>query len=459
MADHDSSSEDEGLPRAPIQRITKPLADFLHVEAAGGFILVLASALALVLANTDLADAYLGIWKTKFSIGFAPMTHSLKHWISDGLMVIFFFVIGLEVKRELVIGELQDPRKAILPIAAALGGMIVPAGVYLALQAGEPGENGWGIPMATDIAFVVGCMALLGPRVPPGLRILLLSLAIADDIGAILVIAIGYTETIHWVPLAWAIGGIGLTYGMMRLGIRSVPLYAIVGLEVWIGFHESGVHATIAGVVLGLMTPPDRWVSPNRLQRVLGQMDEFLHGDWDLASQRRAILARVQMAAREAMSPLERLEHQLHPYVSFGIIPLFALANAGVPFELRDLGEPVALATGMGLVLGKPIGILLASFFAVQLGWASLPRGVTWGILLGGGFLAGIGFTMALFIAGLALEGPILDNAKVGTLAGSVVAGAVGMGLLYWLLPADASALEELEVAEAPPAMAEVLPE
>ncbi len=439
MADPHATDSDDSLPRAPIQRITKPLSDFLHVEAAGGVVLVVTSALALVLANSDLSDAYLALWKTKFSIGFEPMTHSLKHWISDALMVIFFFVIGLEVKREIVVGELRDRRKAVLPIVAAVGGMVVPAGIYLLLQWGEPGQHGWGIPMATDIAFVVGCMAVLGSRVPPGLRVLLLSLAIADDIGAILVIAVGYTETIHWVPLGLAFAGLAVTYSMMRLGVRSIGLYAVVGVGVWLGFHESGVHATIAGVILGVMTPPDRWVSQGRLQQVFGQAHEFLHGDWSLASQRRALLQRMQTAAREALSPLERLEYALHPWMSFAIVPLFALANAGVPFELGDIGEPVAVATGLGLVLGKPLGIFLASFIAVKLGWAQLPQGVTWGVLIGGGFLAGIGFTMALFIAGLALDGDMLDYAKVGTLAGSIVAGCAGMGLLYWLLPAAAA--------------------
>jgi NhaA family Na+:H+ antiporter len=443
MADPTATQTEASLPSAPIQRITRPLADFLHVEAAGGLVLVLASGFALALANSPLSEQYLAIWKTEFSIGFAPQTHSLKHWISDGLMVIFFFVIGLEVKREMVLGELRDFRKAVLPIAAAIGGMLVPAAIYLSLQLGEPGERGWGIPMATDIAFVVGCMAVLGRRVPAGLRVLLLSLAIADDIGAIVVIAVGYTETIDWEALAWAIGGIGLTYTMMRAGVRNIALYAVVGIEVWLGFHASGVHATIAGVILGLMTPADRWVSQGRLHRVVGQMDEFLHGEWDLESQRRAILHRVQTAAREATSPLERLEHSLHPWVSFGIIPAFALANAGVPFQLGDLGDPVSVAAMLGLFLGKPIGIFAASFLAVKAGWARLPDGVNWGVVLGGGFLAGIGFTMSLFIAMLALDGPTQDVAKVGILAGSILSGIVGMGLLVWLLPSAPPAVEE----------------
>jgi NhaA family Na+:H+ antiporter len=433
---HDPPTDlEDSRPSAPIERITKPLTHFLHVEAAGGVVLFLTSGLALVLANSSLSDAYLEIWKTPFSIGFGPMTHSLQHWISDALMVIFFFVIGLEVKREIVLGELREARKAILPIFAAVGGMVVPAGLYLALQWGEPGVRGWGIPMATDIAFVVGCMAVLGSRVPAGLRVLLLSIAIADDIGAILVIAVGYTDTIHWAPLFAGGGGIGLTYVMMRIGVRSVGLYVVVGAGIWLGFHESGVHATIAGVILGLLTPANRWVDRGQLQQTIGQAGEFLHGDWDETSRRRALLQRIQNDAREALSPLERLEYQLHPWASFMIIPLFALANAGVPFQIRDIGEPVAVATQVGLVLGKPLGIVMASWIAVRLGWAKLPEGVNWGILTGGSLLAGIGFTMALFIAGLALEGNILDSAKVGILGGSLVAGVMGMSLLYWLLP------------------------
>jgi NhaA family Na+:H+ antiporter len=435
MDNHGLIDPEADLPRAPIQRVAEPLARFLHVAAAGGLVLLATSTFAMLIANSELGAVYLSLWETQFSIGFEPMTHSLKHWISDGLMVIFFFVIGLEVKRELAIGELQDVRKAVLPIAAAFGGMVAPAGVYLALQWGEPGQRGWGIPMATDIAFVVGCMAVLGSRVPAGLRVMLLSLAIVDDLGAILVIAIGYTETIHWGLLFAAFLGLGLTWVMMRVGIRSIGLYAAVGVGVWFGFHESGVHATIAGVILGLMTPADRWMSESRLARLVGQAGTFLHGDWDSRNQRQAFLRRVQLAAREALSPLERLENGLHPWVSFAIVPLFALANAGVPFEFSDLGDPIAVAAGLGLFLGKPLGIFVASWIAVKAGWAALPEGVTWSILAAGGVLAGIGFTMALFIAGLALEGQALDSAKIGILVGSIASTVVGMGALFVLLP------------------------
>jgi NhaA family Na+:H+ antiporter len=435
MSDSKPTDSEASLPKAPIQRITGPLQHFLHVEAAGGSVLVVASAIAIALANSPFAEQYLAIWKEEFSIGFLPQTHSLKHWISDGLMAIFFFVIGLEVKRELVLGELRDFRKALLPIAAAIGGMVVPAGIYLALQWGEPGERGWGIPMATDIAFVVGCMAVLGSRVPPGLRVLLVSLAIADDIGAIIVIAVGYTAEIDWRALLLAGMGLASIWGLARAGVRSVGLYTAIGVGVWYGFHESGVHATIAGVIIGLMTPTESWVSQGRLQRLSAQLDDFLHGEWDVDTRRRAFLRRMETAAREAVSPLERLEHGLHPWVSFAIIPAFALANAGVPFQFADMGEPVAVAVMLGLFVGKPLGITLFSFLAVKAGWAKLPEGVTWGVLIGAGFLAGIGFTMALFISMLALEGDVADVSKVGILEGSLASAVVGMGLLMWLLP------------------------
>jgi Na+:H+ antiporter, NhaA family len=421
------------LPEEPIHRIVEPLARFLHVEAAGGVVLLACTALALGLANSPWSEAYLGFWKTPvgFEAGPFHMVHSLKHWINDALMALFFFVIGLEVKRELVLGELRDARRAALPIAAALGGMVAPAALYLALQAGTPGERGWGIPMATDIAFVVGCMAVLGPRVPSGLRVLLLSLAIADDIGAILVIAIGYTDELVPAALGLAAVAIVAVLGLARLGMRSVPAYAVLGVIAWFGFHESGVHATIAGVILGLATPAHSWVSPGRLADNAERVADFLRGEgWRSRSEKRAMLRKVEVSAREAVSPLERLEAALHPWSGFAIMPVFALANAGVRIHASDFGDPVAAAVMLGLVLGKPIGVVAASLLAVRLGLARLPDGVDLTSIVAGGCLAGIGFTMALFIAGLALAGPALDAAKVGILAASALSAALGMGLL-----------------------------
>jgi len=421
------------LPEAPIDRLVGSFARFLHIEATSGIVLLFFTAAALALANSPFADAFLGIWKIPlgFEVGEFQVSHSLKHWINDGLMAVFFFVIGLEVKREIVLGELRDIRRAALPIAAALGGMVVPAGIYLSLQAGQPAEAGWGIPMATDIAFVVGCMAVLGSRIPHGLRVLLLSLAIADDIGAVLVIAIGYTEAIYWGTLAWGVAGIAGVSVLARLGVRSVGVYTALGAGIWFAFHESGIHATIAGVVLGLMTPARSYLSESLFRQMLARVTQGIEdGIFGSLRGRANRLRRFQRATRELISPLEYLESYLHPWVAFAIMPLFAFANAGVPFQLSDLGDPVAAAVGASLVLGKPLGILAFSALTVRLGLASLPEGVGWGALAGGGFLAGIGFTMALFIAGLALDAPVLNAAKVGILAGSTLAAVAGVAIL-----------------------------
>ncbi len=426
-----------GLPREPIAQVTEPLERFMHIESASGIVLVAATALALALANSGFADSFLALWKTPvgFEFGAFQMRHSLVHWINDGLMAIFFFVIGLEVKREIVHGELGSLRQAALPISAAVGGMVVPAGIYLALQGDGPAASGWGIPMATDIAFVVGCLALLGPRVPHALRVLLLSVAIADDIGAILVIAIGYTDAIGWGALGAGFLGIGAIGMLSRLGVRGFAMYGLLGLGVWVAFHESGVHATVAGVILGLMTPARAYLENTTLAQALERVAEGMHGNWQAGSHGAAEVRGARWATRETVSPLAYLETTLHPWVGFAIMPLFALANAGVPFTVSDLADPVAVAIGIALVLGKPIGILGFSWLAVRAGLAALPQGVTWGLVLAGGLLTGIGFTMALFIAGLALDPGILDAAKVGILAASAVAAALGMLVMTQLLP------------------------
>jgi len=435
MADHE---RDDLRPSAPIHRLVDPLARFLHVEAASGVLLLVCTALALVLANSGASEWYLALWKTKvgFTVGDFTMSHSVQHWINDGLMAIFFFVVGLEVKREMVLGELRDVKRATLPVAAALGGMIVPAGLYLALQGSGEAARGWGIPMATDIAFVVGCMAVLGPRVPHILRVMLLSLAIVDDIGAILVIAIGYTESLNLTALGLAFVGLGAVWSLGRLGVRSFGVYAVLGVAVWFGFHESGVHATIAGVLLGLLTPATTYLPTNVISGMLRRADETLHGGaWVNMNHRSDAVREFTGRMREVISPLEYLEGTLHPWTSFIIMPIFALANAGVPFTMGDFGEPVAVAIMAALVVGKPVGILLLSFLAVKLVTKTLPEGLTWGGLVGGGFLAGIGFTMALFIAGLALQGEVLVIAKVGVLGASGIAAVIGMTILMVVLP------------------------
>jgi len=441
MMKEDSPTDSIRLPVQPIRRLTDPLVRFLHVEAACGVVLLCCTILALVLANSTLGESYLGFWQIKvgFQVGDWTMIHKLQHWINDGLMVIFFFVIGLEVKRELVMGELRDLRRASLPIFAAVGGMIFPAGIYLYLEAGTPAAGGWGIPMATDIAFVVGCMAILGPRVPHGLRVLLLSLAIADDIGAILVIAIGYTTGLDFLMLAVGFLGLGAVVLSSRLGIRNFPVYIFLGILTWFGFHESGVHATIAGVLLGLLTPATPYLDKTLFGKITRRASEVLSGEWETLSHRATRLRRYQWAARESISPLEYLEDLLHPWSSFLIMPVFALANAGVVVEMSDFVNPVAIAVLTGLVIGKPVGIVLMSWLGVRMKLANLPKGVGWAQVVGGGALAGIGFTMAIFIAGLALAGDPLDAAKVGVLSGSFVSGVIGMLVLIIILPKPGS--------------------
>ena len=441
MIDRPVLTQDVRLPAEPIDRVVDPIARFLHVESASGVVLLLATVAALALANSPASEDFLSLWQTPlgFSVGALEMHHSLKHWINDGLMVIFFFVVSLEVKRELILGELRELRVAALPIAAALGGMVAPAALYLAFQWGEAAQHGWGIPMATDIAFVVGCMALLGPRVPNSLRILLLSLAIADDVGAILVIAIGYTDELSVSALAWAVLGIGLVMLLQRIGVRNLGIYVPLGVGIWFGFHESGVHATIAGVVLGLLTGVRPWVSQKLLTQFVHQLGGFLQGNsWHDTHQRQALLHSVETAVRKSISPMERLEAALHPWVSFVIMPLFAFANAGVPIEAGAFTDSVAIAVVVGLCVGKPVGIVLISWLAVRTGLAKLPEGVSWGILAAGGVLAGIGFTMSLFIAGLALSEPLLLAAKIGILTGSALCAVLGSALLLWLLPRPA---------------------
>jgi NhaA family Na+:H+ antiporter len=432
------------LPPRPVERLVRPFVRFLEIESASGIVLLACTALALFVANSRWAAAYDDFWHMQLSIaiGSWQLDESLAHWVNDALMTVFFFVVGLEIKRELVDGELREPKKAALPIMAALGGMIVPAGIYLSFQFGEEGESGWGIPMATDIAFVVGFLALLGKRAPLGLKILLLALAIADDIGAVLVIAFFYSSDIAFMPLGLAAIGFALAYFCNRIGVRTVTVYVIIGIGIWMGFFYAGVHPTVAGVLLGLMTPGSAWLGQTALREVIADAIDRLDGvrDRPHARERTKVVEEVTITAQETVSPLERLERTLHPWVAFVIMPLFALANAGVPIGASAFGEPLALAVAGGLILGKPLGIVTFSWLAVRAGWASLPAGVNWLVMAGAGCLAGIGFTMSLFIAALALEGTLLHAGKIGTLAGSAVSAIVGMVLLIVALPRNSNA-------------------
>ncbi len=429
----------ESLPEAPIAPWIAPLQRFLGVEASSGLVLSAATVLALVLANSAASEWFLSLWHTpcRIAIGGVGLEKELLHVINDGLMAIFFFVVGLEIKRELVAGELRDPRKAALPIFAAIGGMVAPALLFVLLSAmldvESSARRAWAVPMATDIAFVVGVMALFGRRVPLGLKILVLSLAIVDDLGAVLVIALVFTEQIHWGSLGLAGAGLALTYALNRLGVRRVSVYIAVGAGVWLAVLKSGVHPTVAGVALGLLTPASAWIGDKALLDVLEDLFTKMRGGAERPAPAvmKASLGQASFATREAVSPLERLENDLHPWVAFLIMPVFALANAGVVIEPAAAKDPVALAIALSLAAGKPIGIIGACWLAVRAGAARLPAGVSWGMLAAGGCLAGIGFTMALFLASLSLPAASLDAGKIGTLMGSVASAALGIVLLW----------------------------
>lgn len=425
------------LPTEIVDRFTKPFGRFLKIESASGVVLLVATCAALILSNSPWSAPFFGFWDTPlgFRLGSFDFTRSLQHWINDALMTLFFFVVALELKRELVLGELRGWREAALSLSAALGGMLLPVSIYLALTANKPGMHGWGTVMATDTAFVIGCLAVLGSRIPPSLRLFLLSLAIFDDVGAILVVAAAYGGTLAWPALAVSALGIAVVFGAARLGIRSVPVYFVLGGAVWFAFDVSGIHPTVAGVVLGLMTPARGWVSDDRLNALFKRVVAYPKGDhWSGDTEDRAHLRQAGRAAREALSPVERLEMKLHPWAGFLIMPLFALANAGVAISGVGLLEPVSVAIFASLVLGKPIGVVALSWLAVRLGLATRPAELSWAFLGGGALLTGIGFTMSLFIAGLAYSPAMLDAAKVGILGGSVVSAAAGLLVLGWLI-------------------------
>jgi len=435
ITDQRANPEATRLPKEFVDRLTKPFVRFLHIQSASGAILLLFTVVALVLSNSPWADSFEHAWETQvgLQLGSLEFARSLREWINDGLMTLFFFLVALELKRELILGELNKPRMAALSIAAALGGMIVPAAIYLALQSGQPGQHGWGTVMATDTAFVIGCLALLGSRIPQSLRVFMLSLAIFDDIGAILVVAIGYSSDIAWWPLALAALGLVIIRAMAMLGFRGFPLYFLVGGVIWLAVDASGIHATITGVILGLMTPARRWVSDERLLAILSQVIAHPASSESSADTKdRQTLQVAEIAARETLSPVERLEIGLHPWVGFVIMPLFAFANAGLPLTLSDLGNSLTVAIISGFVLGKPVGILLFSWLAIRLHIAIRPPELSWRLLAGGSLLAGIGFTMALFIANMAFGKSLIDSAKLGIFLASIFSAVAGLALLMW---------------------------
>jgi NhaA family Na+:H+ antiporter len=442
-----TSNVDLPAPSAPaplIERALRPFQRFARTESSGGIVLLACTVLALAWANSPWAEGYRHLWETPLTVGVPgrSLTLSLHHWINDGLMAVFFFLVGLEIKREMRVGELASPRQAALPIAGALGGMLVPAAIYAALNAGGAGAPGWGIPMATDIAFALGVLALLGPRVPFPLKIFLAALAIVDDIGAVLVIAFFYTAAISWSALATGAVLLVALLSCNRAGVRHPAVYALRGVGLWAAFLASGVHATIAGVLLAMTIPSSTRINEDEF---LARSHAILHDFERACSPATTVLTNadqqhaiheLEVACEQAQAPLLRMEHGLHGVVAVGIMPLFALANAGVHFGgdlLAGLSWSVTARIVLGLVLGKPVGITLFAWLATRAGLAALPSGADWRALHGVSWLGGIGFTMSLFIAGLAFPGSaaLLDSAKVGILGASVLAGLSGWMLLH----------------------------
>jgi NhaA family Na+:H+ antiporter len=411
-----------------------PFQQFFKTEAAGGILLVGCACAALMAANSGWADAYHALWETRLTVGASDYGLSLtvRQWINDGVMAVFFLLVGLEIKREALAGELASPRQAALPIAAAAGGMIVPAILYLAVSGSGPSSRGWAIPMATDIAFALGALAMVAPHAPNGLRIFLAALAIVDDIGAILVIALFYTGEVVWHSIAMAGLCLAALAGLNLARVRALTPYLLTGAVLWFSVHESGVHATIAGVLLAFAIPVRTRINAveyvDRARRLLDEFERTETGDFRVLTskgQQEAIFA-VAKANLEALAPLLRLEHALHGLSAFAVMPLFAFANAGV--SLRGMTfDDVTFAVMAGLLVGKPLGIMGAALAAVRFRAAALPEHVNWAMVFGCAWFGGIGFTMSLFIAMLAFDGsPLLDSAKVGILLASGCAAVVG---------------------------------
>lgn len=424
--------------------VTFRISRFINEEAYGGIILIFATIAALIWANSAYYDSYHSLWhelKVGFVWGEINMVGSLHHWINDGLMALFFFTIGLEIKREIMGGELSSMKKASMPIAAALGGMLVPAAIYALVLVNYPEYlDGWGIPMATDIAFALGLLALLGKRVNINLKIFLTALAIADDLGAVMVIAIFYTDTINYNELFSAAFFIGILVIANFAGVRRTVFYAVVGfIGVWMAFVFSGVHATIAGVLIALTIPARTKIGENeyvkRLSKCLDKFDNVPTNDNSLLTKDQAhVISSIEVLSDKAQTPLQKLEHALHPITAFFILPVFALSNAGVHIEgsvFEMILHPISLGIIAGLVLGKFLGISLLSHITVWLKIASLPEGVTWKQIYGVAFLAGIGFTMSMFISDLAfVDEEFKQIAKVGIMTASLISAVIGM---IWL--------------------------
>ncbi|HZD51124.1 MAG TPA: Na+/H+ antiporter NhaA [Silvibacterium sp.] len=425
----------------PIQRILSPFVRFAKLEAAGGLVLGVATVAALVWANSPWASGYDHFWHRDLSIGLGrAMVHeTLLHFINDGLMALFFFFVGLEIKHELLAGELSTLKRAIFPMAAAVGGVIFPALLFIAVAHGTPAASSWGIPIATDIAFVLGAMALLGNRVPLTLKVFVTALAIVDDILAVTVIAIFYTSDFSLRSLVGGLAGIGVSYLANRLGVRAWPVYAVIGIFVWVAMLQSGVHATVAGILLALtipaktLVPSGEFLKQSRagLERLLAAAKSEVALTENEANN---LIYSIERRCVLVQSPLSRIAHALQPWVTFFIMPVFALANAGVHLPGEGGGklwQPIAVGVFLGLFVGKPIGVFLFAWLSVKLKMAVAPEGVSWRKIFGASWLCGIGFTMSLFIATLSVgEGELLEIAKIATLLASVAAGVAGSVVL-----------------------------
>lgn len=419
-----------------------PLANFLSRQTTSGIVLFASALIAIVMANSPWSDWYAHLWHHQLSVGYDDflISKDLHHWINDGLMAVFFFVIGLELKREIMAGELRNPRDAVLPIAAGLGGMVVPALIYLAINPSGPTQDGWGIPMATDIAFALGILYLLGDRVPLSLKIFLTALAIADDLGAVLVIAFFYTSSIDFTSLAVGAVFMVALVGSNLLGVRNVIWYGMLGIGgLWLAFLMSGVHATIAAVLAAFTIPANVKLSDQRfvekIKRLVTRFEKANPNDVSLVtSEQLHILEDIRTVAKYALTPLQRLEHAMHPFVAFAVMPVFALANAGIAIPSDILGQlfnPVTLGVLLGLLVGKVTGIMGMCWLMLRLGWASFPEKCGWPHLLGAALLASVGFTMSLFITELAFKDrELVMMAKLGILLASLIGGAGG----YWVL-------------------------
>lgn len=431
------------MKKTPVDTwLTDPLNSFLGRQSTSGIVLFVAALVALILANSPFADAYHDLWHNEISVGFNDfvISKTLHHWINDGLMAVFFFVIGLELKREIMAGELSNPRDALLPIAAGVGGMVVPALIYLAFNSSGDASAGWGIPMATDIAFALGIISLLGNRVPLSLKVFLTALAIADDLGAVLVIAVFYTSHIDLINLAAGAGFMILLVTSNLLGVRNILWYGLLGIGgLWLAFLLSGVHATIAAVLAAFTIPANVKISDkgfvSRIKALGDRFEMAKSNDLTLVTDEQLhVLEDIRAVAREALTPLQRLEHGMHPFVAFVVMPVFALANAGISFPadfLNQLASPVTLGVASGLLGGKVLGIMGMSYILIHFRWASFPEQTGWRHLFGAGMLASVGFTMSLFITELAFNDDVLIlQAKLGILLASLVGGVSGYFML-----------------------------